>query len=184
MKFTDKLKLSRKRSRVAYLIALLVIVYFLMTAIKGVYFWTDGSSFSLAQNINEGIKWIFTKTWVFPLSNLWETIPAIPFEGRDIVEFYKVIVPPAVVFGICALFITDHRALRAKFFELKADIEKEIALREMRKDAGLETLSESATIDIAISNATNNDPAWHNTGWGKIIIGVAIALIVTAIGLK
>jgi hypothetical protein len=54
----------------------------------------------------------------------------------------------------------------------------------MRKDAGLETLSESATIDIAISNATNNDPAWHNTGWGKIIIGVAIALVITAIGLK
>lgn len=184
MKFTEKLKLSKKRSRIAYLVALLVIIYFLMTAIKGVYFWTDGSSLSLAQNINEGIKWIFAKTWVFPLSNLWEAITAIPFEGRDIFEFYKVIIPPAVVFGICALFITDHRSLRAKFYELKADIEKEIALREMRKDAGLETLSESATIDIAISNATNNDPAWHNTGWGKIIIGVAIALVVTAIGLK
>jgi hypothetical protein len=118
------------------------------------------------------------------LRNLWEAIPAIPFEGRDIIEFYKVIIPPAVVFGICTLFIIDHRALRAKFYELKADIEKEIALREMRKDAGLETVSESATIDIAISNATNDDPAWHNTGWGKIIIGVAIALVVTAIGLK
>lgn len=184
MKFIDKLKKSKKRSRVAYLIALLAVIYFLMTVIKGVYYWTDGSSLALAQNINEGIKWIFAKTWVFPLRNLWEAIPEVPFEGRDIIEFYKVITPPVVVFGICTLFIIDHRVLRAKFYGLKADIEKEIALREMRKDAGLETLSESATIDIAISNATNDDPAWHNTGWGKIIIGVAIALAVTAIGLK
>jgi hypothetical protein len=61
LKFTDKLKKSKKRSRVAYLIALLAVIYFLMTVIKGVYFWTDGSSFSLAQNINEGLMWIFAK---------------------------------------------------------------------------------------------------------------------------
>ncbi|OOE87632.1 hypothetical protein [Salinivibrio sharmensis] len=168
----------------AYLVALLAVIYLLIAGIKGVYFWTDGSSFLLAKNINDGSRWVIEKTWFFPLRNFWEAIPAIPFEGRDIIEFYKVIIPPVVVFGICALFITDHRMLREKFYELKADIEKEIALREMRKDAGIETLSESATIDIAISNATNNDPAWHNTGWGKIIIGVAIALVVTAIGLK
>ena len=122
--------------------------------------------------------------WVFPISNLWEMIPAIPFEGRDIVSFYKVIIPPAGVFIIYALFISDYRALRAKFYELKAEIEKEIALREMRKDAGIETLSESSSIDVVISNATNDDPAWHNTGWGKIVIGVCIAATVTAIGLK
>ncbi|TBW48970.1 hypothetical protein EZI54_20365 [Marinobacter halodurans] len=184
MKFTDKLRKSSKRSRVAYLIALLAVVYFLMTVIKGMYFLTDGSNFPLALHINEGIKWIFEKTWVFPLRNLWEILPAAPFETKSIIDFYKVITPPVVVVGICALFIADHRMLREKFHELKSDIEKEIALREMRKDAGLETLSESATIDIAISNATNDDPAWHNTGWGKIVIGVAIALVVTAIGLK
>ena len=184
MKFTDKIKKSKKRSRLACLIALLSAIYFLMTGIKGIYFWTYGSSLPFVQNINEGIKWIFAITWFFPLKNIWEAIPAMPFEGRDIMEFYKVVIPPAVVFGICTLFITDYRVLREKFNELKADIEKEIALREMRKDAGLETLSEPATIDISIINATNNDPSWHNTGWGKIIIGVAIALVVTAFGLK
>lgn len=184
MKFTDKLKKSKKRSRLAYIVAFLAIAYFLMTGIKGVYFWTDGSSFPLAEAINSGIKWLFAKTWVFPISNLWEAIPAIPFEGRDILSFYKVIIPPAVVFGLCALFIIDYRILRSKFYELKAEIEKELALREMRKDAGLETLNESASIDVVISNVTNNDPSWHNTGWGKVIIGVAIAAVVAAIGLK
>lgn len=184
MKFTDKLKKSKRRSRLAYIVAFLTIAYFLMTGVKGVYFWTDGSSFPFAQIVNSSIKWLFAITWVFPISNLWEAIPAIPFEGGDILSFYKVIVPPAVVFFICALFIADCRALRSKFYELKSEIEKEIALREMRKDAGLETLSESASIDVVISNATNNDPAWHNTGWGKVMIGVAIAAVVAAIGLK
>ncbi|GAA0340832.1 hypothetical protein GCM10009092_01640 [Bowmanella denitrificans] len=184
MKFTDKLKKSKKRSRFAYLVAFIAVTYFLMTVIKGLYFWTDGSGISLAQNINSGIKWLFAKTWIFPISNLWEAIPAIPFEGRDILSFYKVLIPPIVVFFLSALFITDHRVLRAKFYELKTEIEKEIALREMRKDAGLETISESASIDVVISKATNDDPAWHNTGWGKVVIGVAIAAVVTAIGLK
>lgn len=184
LKFTDKLKKSKKRSRLAYLVTFITVTYFLMTVIKGLYFWTDGSSFPLAQNINSGIKWLFAKTWIFPFSNLWEAIPAIPFEGRDILSFYKVLIPPIVVFFISALFITDHRVLKAKFYELKREIEKEIALREMRKDAGLETISDPASIDVVISNATNDDPAWHNTGWGKVVIGVAIAAVVTAIGLK
>ena len=131
MKFTEKLKKSKQRAWLASIVAFLAIVYFLMTIVKGVYFWTDGSGFPLAQNVNSGIKWLFAKTWVFPISNLWEAIPAIPFEGRDILSFYKVIIPPAVVFIICALFIADYQALRAKFYELKAEIEKEIALREM-----------------------------------------------------
>jgi hypothetical protein len=184
LKFTDKLEKSKKRSRLAYMVIFLAIAYFLMAVVKGVYFWTDGSYFPLAQNVNSGIKWLFAKTWVFPISELWKTIPAIPFEGRDILSLYKVIIPPGVVFLICGLFITDHRILRSKFYELKTEIEKELALREMRKDAGLETLSESASIDIVISKATNNDPSWHNTYWGKVIIGVAIAAVVSAIGLK
>ncbi|OKY25573.1 hypothetical protein [Thalassotalea sp. PP2-459] len=184
MKFTDKLKKSKKRSRFAYLVAFIAVTYFLMTVIKGLYIWTDGSGFPLAQNINSGIKWLFAKTWIFPISNLWKTIPAIPFEGRDILSFYKVLIPPTVVFFLSALFISDHRVLRSKFYELKTEIEKEIALRELRKDAGLETINEAASIDVVISNATNDDPAWHNTGWGKVVIGVAIAAIVAAIGLK
>ncbi|MCU7918982.1 MAG: hypothetical protein KZQ95_11570 [Candidatus Thiodiazotropha sp. (ex Epidulcina cf. delphinae)] len=184
MKFKEKLRRSSKRARVAYVVALLAMIYFFMTVIKGVYFWTDGSDFALAQKINYGIAWLFEKTWIFPLSTLWELIPAILFEGRDIFAFYKVIVPPGVVFGICMLFVADFRVLRAKFHELKVEIEKEVALREMRKDAGLETAPESVSVDVLISNATNDDPAWHNTWWGQIIIGIAIALVVAAIGLQ
>ena len=89
-----------------------------------------------------------------------------------------------VVIGICALFISDHMMLRDKFYELKSEIEKEINLREMRKEAGLETVAENATVDVVISNATNNDPSWHETWWGLIFIGVAVALIVAAFGVK
>lgn len=155
-----------------------------MTGIKGVYFWTDGSEFHVAQNIHAGVKWLMSKTWIYPISGLWESIPAIPFESRDILEFYKIITPPAVVFLICALFISDHRSLRAKFYEFKAEVEKEIALREIRKEAGLETVSETVTVDVVISNAINNDPAWYDTWWGRVCIGVAIALIVAAFGFK
>lgn len=184
LKFKEKLRRACKRARVGYVIVLLVVIYLLMAVIKGVYFRTYGSDFTFAQNINYGIAWLFEKTWIFPISTLWELIPAIPFEGRDLLAFYKVIVPPVVVFGICMLFVADCRALRDKFYELKAEIEKEVALREMRKDAGLETAPESVSIDVLISNATNDDPAWHSTWWGQIVIGVAIALIVAAIGLQ
>lgn len=54
----------------------------------------------------------------------------------------------------------------------------------MRKEAGLETAAENATVDVVISNATNNDPAWHDTWWGRVFIGVAIALVVAAVGIK
>lgn len=54
----------------------------------------------------------------------------------------------------------------------------------MRKEAGLETVAENATVDVVISNATNNDPSWHETWWGLIFIGVAVALIVAAFGVK
>lgn len=184
MKLKEKLKKTRRRSLLSYLIIFLAAVYFLMTVVKGLYLWTEGSNVSIALSIHSAMSWVVNTTWIFPISSLWKSIPAAPFEGREILEFYKVIVPPMVIIGICALFISDHRALRAKFYELKSEIEKEINLREMRKEAGLETVAENATVDVVISNATNNDPAWHETWWGRVFIGVAIALIVAAFGIK
>ncbi|MDV6318709.1 hypothetical protein [Chromohalobacter sp. HP20-39] len=184
MKIKEKLKKTRRRSLLSYLVAFLAVIYFLMTVFKGLYFWTDESSFSLALSIKSAMSWVMNMTWVFPISSLWQSIPAVPFEGRGILDLYKVIVPPVVIIGICALFISDHIALRARFYELKSELEKEINLREMRKEAGLETVAENATVDVVISNATNSDPAWHETWWGRVFIGVAIALIVAAFGIK
>src|SRR5690606_20514771 len=116
---------TRWRSLLSYLLIFLAVLYFLMTVVKGLYLWTDESDVSLALSINSSMSWVITATWIFPISSLWQLIPAAPFEGRGILEFYKVIVPPMVVIGICALFISDHRALRAKFHELKSEIEKE-----------------------------------------------------------
>ena len=184
LKLKDKLKKTGRKSKVAYLIALLVIIYFVMTLLKGLYIWTDGSEFTLGNNINNGISWVIGYTSFPPLDSLWLNIPFVPFEGGEMLNFYKVIVPPAIIFFICALFIADHRILRNKFFTLKAEIEKEVALRDIRKDAGIETVSESATVDVVISNATNKDPSWHDRWWGKITIGVGITMIAVALGLK
>lgn len=155
-----------------------------MTCIKGLYIWTDQSQIGVLQNIHAGMLWIIEHSYIFPIHIFWNEIPYIPFEGNDMLQFYKAIIQPAAVFTICALFISDHRSLKAKFNELKAEIEKEIALRDMRKEAGIETVSENATVDIVISSAVNTDPSWHDTWWGKVVIGVAIALVVAAFGLK
>ncbi len=184
LKLKEKLKKTGRRSKLSYLVALLAALYFLMTVVKGVYLWTDGSEFHLAQNIHAGMKLLIETTWVFGISELWKSIAAVPFEGKDILGFYKVIIPPAIVVFICALFIYDHRSLKSKYYELKAEIEKEIALRDMRREAGIDTVAESATVDVVISNATNTDPAWHDTWWGRVSIGVAIALIVAVFGIK
>ncbi len=85
---------------------------------------------------------------------------------------------------ICAFFISDYRKIKLKYLELKEQIEKEIALREMRKEAGIESIPENASIDIIIDNANNDDPAWHSTVWGQIFIGVAVAAIGAAIGIN
>ncbi|WP_348678248.1 hypothetical protein [Alcanivorax profundi] len=184
MKLKEKLKKTRRRSLLSYLVIFLAVVYFLMTVVKGLYLWTEGGNGGLAASVNSAMSWVITGTWIFPISSLWQSIPAAPFEGQGVLEFYKIIIPPMVLIGICTLFISDHRALRAKFYELKSEIEKEISLREMRKEAGLEAAAENATVDVVISNATNNDPAWHDTWWGRVFIGVAIALIVAAFGIK
>jgi len=184
LKIRKKLNKTSRNSKIAYTIALISIAYLLMTLVKGIYLWTDGSSFDLAVKANFGMAWIIQNTYFFPLNFIWEKIPSIPLEGGDIISFYKVIIPPMVVFVICSLFIVDHRSLKAKYYDLKDDIEKEIALRDMRKEAGIDTVSENATVDVVISNATNSDPSWHDTWWGRIAIGLSIVLIATAIGLK
>ena len=74
--------------------------------------------------------------------------------------------------------------MKVEYAGLKDEIEKEVTLRDMRKDAGIHTVSESATIDVIINNATNSDPLWHNTWWGKIILAISIALLLVALGFK
>jgi hypothetical protein len=183
MKIKAKLKITGRRSLIAYLIAALSSLYFFMASLKGMYLFTHDSTYTFPQKINFGAKWIINETWFFPIDYFWKIMPAVPFSGQNILEFYQVIIPPAIVFGICALFILDHKLLKKKFHELKCEIEREISLQEMRKEAGLQKASESATVDIMISNAINNDPAWHDTWWGKVVIGVAILLVAAAIGL-
>lgn len=184
MKIKDKLKKTGGYAKFALIIGLLAVTYFLMVTVKGLYLWSYGSEFALLKIIHIGAAAIIQYTSIPLISWVWSNIPYISFEGGHILDFYAVVIPPAVVIAICAFFIADHRALKGKFRELKAEIEREVALREMRKDAGIETVPESATVDVVISNATNDDPAWHETWWGRIAIGVATVLVATAIGLK
>lgn len=184
MKLKDKLKITGRRARIAYVAIIFVLLYFLMTVVKGAYIAFDDSSIAFVQNIYSYSKWVIEQTFIFPINFIWKNIPAMPYQGDNLVVFYKVLVPPTLLFTLCMFFISDNKALKLKYKELKAQVEKDIALRDMRKEAGLETLPESATVDVLIRNATNEDPAWHETWWGKVFIGVGIALIVAAIGIN
>lgn len=184
MKFEKKLKKTRRRAVISYLVAILVIVYFLMILIKGIYFVGADSDYIFIYKIKDLCLYVIDGTYFWPFDWLWEKIAYIDLEQRDPILFYNVMVPPLTVFMICSFFISDYRTLKRKYYELRREIEKEVALRNMRKDAGIESISETATVDVVVSNATNNDPAWHNTWWGKICIGLVIVLITTAIGLK
>ncbi|ASD88358.1 hypothetical protein MY092_000757 [Salmonella enterica] len=184
MKLKDKLTMTGRRARIAYVVIIFVVLYFFMTVVKGAFIASDDSSINFVQNIHFYSKNIISATFVFPIKSLWEHIPAMPYQGEDIIGFYKVLVPPVLFFVLCMFFISDDKALRLKYKELKAQVENDLALREMRKEVGLETLPESATVDVLIRNATNDDPAWHDTWWGKVFIGVGIALIVAAIGIN
>ena len=184
MKIKEKLKKTRRNSIIAKIVILMSMLYLLMIAVKGLYFLTDGNSFGFLAKINEVMRWIIVNTYFTPLNFVWDKIPSTLYESGDPFLFYKVIIPPAVLFMVSNLFIRDHRLLKAEYAGLKDEIEKEITLRDMRKDAGIHTVSESATIDVIINNATNSDPLWHNTWWSKIILAISIALLLVPLGFK
>jgi hypothetical protein len=184
MKLKDKLKKTGRNSAIAKFIIFLVIIYLFIAMIKGLYFLTNDSSYSFVSNINLGLEWLIEKSYIFPLSIAWDKIPEISLEAGNILEIYKIITPPVVVIILCAFFIKDHLLVKAEFDDLKAEIKKEKALRDMRKDEGLEIISENNTLDVVINNATNSDPSWHEKWWGKIAIGLAIMLIATVVGLR
>ncbi|UWZ98601.1 hypothetical protein [Vibrio splendidus] len=185
MKLRDKLRKTSRKAMVARFCILLAIIYLLMVLIKTVYFASKGADFSLFQHLHLLASQAISISYVFPVDLAWENAKYIPFEGKpDVIEMYSVLAIPFVVIMVSAFFIGDHKALISKYYELRGQIQKEIDLREMRKDPGIETVPENASVDIVIDSAKNDDPAWHNTGWGKILIGVFIAAIVAAIGLK
>lgn len=185
MKLRDKLRKTSHKAMVARFCILLAIIYLLMVFIKTVYFASKGANFPLFQHLHLLASQAISITNVFPVDLAWDSARYIPFNGKlDIIEMYSILAIPFVIIMVSVFFIGDHKALKSKYYELRVQIQKEIDLREMRKDAGIETVPENASVDIVIDSAKNDDPAWHNTGWGKILIGVFIAVIVAAIGLK
>lgn len=155
-----------------------------MIFVKGLFLATDGSAFILSSLINSGLASIISATYIYPVSLIWEWLPELTLTTSSIIPFYKVILPPITIFIICALFITDYRNLKAKFHKLKAEIQDEIDKRELRKEAGLETVVETGSVDVYISGIQNNDPAWHNKPLGKVVMAVIIALVLVALGLN
>ncbi|HGS5385828.1 TPA: hypothetical protein ACMDR6_003040 [Vibrio parahaemolyticus] len=185
MKLKDKLRRTGRKAIIARLCILFTMVYLGMVLIKTIYFATDGTDFSLFQQLNTLTYNLISYTYTTPFDFFWEKARYIRFEGKpDVIEMYSVIAVPFVIIVASGFFIGDHKALKKKYYELRSQIQQEIDLREMRKDAGIKQVPENATVDIVIDSAKNDDPAWHNTGWGKILIGVFIAAIVAAIGLK
>ncbi|ARU57003.1 hypothetical protein OLMES_2959 [Oleiphilus messinensis] len=168
---------------IARIVLLLDIIYFLMSSIKGLYLATLDSIWKLVMLINDGLNTVIDWSYFFPIDIAWEKIPAMPLQGSHI-DLYSVMIPPILVAMFCAFFIHDYRALKIKFHEMKAEIEREIALKELREEAGLHPVPENATIDIYIDRLDNTDPAWYETGWGQVAIGVAITAICALIGLN
>ena len=179
----EKLQHTSHNAIIAKIVILFVMVYLLMIIVKVGYFYTANNSYPIVMNINMGTRWIIAHTYFIPLSYVWEAIPST-FENGDSFFFFKLITPPMAILVICSLFINDHLSLKKKYYRLKNKIEEEKELYSMRKDAGIDSLSDSATIDIRISNVIGSDISWHNTWWGRIVIGLLIALIAVLLGFK
>ncbi len=184
MKIKEKLKITGRRSHISMILIIVVMLYFSMLLLKTMYIETNESSILLVQNIHNEIGRIISLTLYLPIEWLWNWIPYTSVRTNDLLEFYKPIIPGFIIITICGLFIHDHQALKQKFKKFKTDIEDEIIRRQMKKEAGLVNSPDPVTVDVLIENKTNNDPSWHETWWGKLIIGVAIALIVAAFGIS
>lgn len=184
MKIKEKLKVTGRRSKIAMLITAMIMVYFVMFVLKMIFIETSNSGIVIVQNIHRLVNTVISFTY-YPLTKpLWGWIPSVSFDDRDLIALYKPIVPGFAILTICMLFIRDHQELKQKFKQLRAEVEDEITRKQLRKDAGLMNVDETTTIDVIIDNKNNTDPAWHDTWWGKVIIGVVIALIAAAFGLS
>ena len=167
---------------IAKLCTLLSILYLLIVIIKSIYFGTKDAEHILLLKINKLTTDIIEFTFFKPLDWIWNNI--IYIDTLDLIPFYSTIAVPLIVILVSTFFISDYSSLKSKYNVLRKQIQEEIDLRDMRKQAGIESVPENATVDIVIDGAKNDDPAWHNTGWGKVLIGVSIAVIVTSVGLK
>ena len=155
-----------------------------MIVVKSSYFITEGNHYGILEKVNEIMRWIIDNTYFTPLNFVWNNIPSILSNSENPFLLYKVIIPPGVILFICFLFLNNHRVLKNKYNNLQNNIEEEKELHSMRKEAGINTVSGHATVDVIISNASITDALWHNTWWGRVIIGLLIALIAVVIGLK
>ena len=153
-----------------------------MTVIKGLYFWATNSQNFLAGKIEWATDWVIRNTYVFPIDRAWEWISPAPVQ--DILALYAQVMPPAGVFLVCMFFVTDYRNTKAEYRSLLREAERERNLRELKEEMGEQTVNSSASIEVVVSQSQSRKPLWHERAWGKIAIGVIIALIVTAIGLK
>lgn len=184
MKLKDRMKITKRNSNIAYIVSLITIVYLLMTAIKGVNHATDHANFYFFIKLNNITEWIMYKTAIYPISYIWGVIPHMVIKHDEPLVFAKLIIPPSIILLICVFFIDENRRIVRKFFALKEEVEKELNLRELKKESGLLTQTESASIEILIENKQDDSKNWHSTWWGQIVIGVSLAIILALFGLN
>ncbi|HHE0452180.1 TPA: hypothetical protein ACN34V_004709 [Vibrio parahaemolyticus] len=186
MKIKDKLRKTRSRARVATVFSALSILYMIVVVLKTIYIVSEGVQYFPVPQINQLLGQFIVFTYNIPkLDYVWLNAGYIQFNGVAVpLEIYSVFAVPVVVLCISLFFIGDYKAVKARYNELRAEIQREIDLRDLKKESGLSSIPENATLDIVIDGLNHNEPPWHNTGWGKVVIGVAIAAVGAAIGLK
>ena len=184
MTIKENLKKTKRNATIARIVIFVIMIYLLMIVVKGFYFVTEGENISILLKLNEIMKWIIESTYFPPFSFVWDKIPSMLSDSENPFLLYKIIIPPVVVMFICSLYINDHRRVKDTFRRLKNTVKEEKELHSLRKEAGIHTVSKSATVDININNVENSDVSWHNTWWGRIVIGLSIALIAVIVGIK
>jgi hypothetical protein len=184
MKLVEKIQNVKPYYWLAFTIATLAIIYFIMTFILGLYYWSDNSSFTFVNKLHHSVSWVIFKTSIYPVSIVWNNLPAIPIYNIDVLEFYRVVIPPVAIFTICMIYMSYYRALKTRYNKLNAKVNGEIELDEIRELKGRKKAPDNAVIDIVINDESTIKPTWHESFSGKIVTAVLIAMILTALSLN
>ena len=180
----ENLKKTKRNATIARIVISVIMLYFLMMVVKGFYFMTDGENFGILFKLNKIMRWIIESTYFPPFNFVWDKIPLILSDSKNPFLFYKTIIPPGIVMFICSLYINDYRRVKDTYRRLENTVKEEKELHLLRQEVGMHTVSKTAIVDININNVKNSDISWHNTWWGKIVIGISTAIITVIIGLK
>ena len=179
-----RLKTSKNYALLGWGLALTSIIYFATSFIKAIMLASADSDITPFTKLHYMLLNFENSLIGSPLYYFWSLIPPIPLSSNGWIDFYSVLIPPTLTLLIATFFLSDYRAVRSYYRELKFEVQKEKNKRELLEQAGIHDVSDKKQIELQINNSQYKKPHWIKTAFGQVAVGVSVVAICVGLGLQ